>query len=451
MRSSSLDAPLAVSADWKPEPAVAADEIALRLAAPAAAFRRTTPVAPTTINRGFEEGLLGAMLEITNAEWYVLRLVSDEHQTLGVMQVSPAGVVVNPVLGGRANELPGSVEARAVVQRAPLAFDLGLEADGEPLRVMGPRSTGTVYPLRHNDILVGTLALGRPSGQFAFGALLEGIGRTLVDLIATQAAARQQRHEHVRARLLAQELEIARVIQRLLLPVALPQVPGYGLAGGWHPAREIGGDFYDAIALNEHTTLLFVADVMGKGIPAAIFATNLRSLLRGLSAVFDNPGQVLSRLNRLLYDELSAVEMFITAQVALVDTLKGTVTVVSAGHGPLLYAAGAGQPVEATAAQGVPLGVMEEPVYLPRQIPLTRAGLLFLHTDGLTDMRNAKGESYGMERLSEWLSANHVAGRSATELRGRLLAELKRFRGDAPMLDDQAFLLLAGATDDEEA
>jgi serine phosphatase RsbU (regulator of sigma subunit) len=441
---------LLVRMDWKAELPAAADEAVVRVAPPATGFRRPTAVVRPTISRGFEEGLLGAMLEITNAEWYVLRLVSDEHQTLGVMQVSPAGLVVSPVIGGRVNELPGSVEAQAVAQRSPLAFDLTLAPGDEPLRTMGSKSTGMVYPLHHNDILVGTLALGRRSGQFAFGALLEGIGRTLVNLIATQAAARQQRHEHVRAKLLAQELEIARVIQRLLLPVSLPQLPGYGLAGGWHPAREIGGDFYDAIALNEHTTLLFVADVMGKGIPAAIFATNLRSLLRGLSAVFDNPGQVLSRLNRLLYDELSAVEMFITAQVALVDTLKGTVTVVSAGHGPLLYAAGAGQPVEATAAQGVPLGVMEDPVYLPRQIPLTRAGLLFLHTDGLTDMRNVSGEAYGTERLSQWLSANHVPGRSATELRGRLLAELKRFRGDAPMLDDQAFLLLAGTTDEQE-
>lgn len=276
------------------------------------------------------------------------------------------------------------------------------------------------------------------------------IGRwPLAEQAAEPSAASLGSASDDRSHLLAQEMEIARVIQRLLLPISLPQLAGYGLSGGWHPAREIGGDFYDAISVNEHTTLLFVADVMGKGIPAAIFATNLRSLLRGLSGVFAHPGELLTRLNRLLYDELSAVEMFITAQVALVDVAKGTVIAVGAGHGPLLYTAGVGQPLEAIATQGVPLGVMEDPVYLSRQINLTRAGLLFLHTDGLTDMRNAAGEAYGAKRLSEWLSANHTGGRSATELRGRLLAELKRFRGEAPMLDDQAFLLLAGETENE--
>jgi serine phosphatase RsbU (regulator of sigma subunit) len=373
--------------------------------------------------------------------------VTDDRNALAVTAAFPMGLGLDPLPLSLAGETSPAIEARAALQRSSALFEVDRSAPDEPLRVAGARSNGVIYPLYHDDILVGTLAFGCRSGDFAFGDLLEGVGRTFAHLLAMHIAARQQRDEDVRLKLLAQEMKIARVIQRLLLPVSLPQLSGYGLAGGWHPAHEIGGDFYDAIALNEHTSLLIVADVMGKGVPAALFATNLRSLLRGLSAVFDNPGQLLTRLNRLLYHELSAVEMFITAQVALVDVVEGTITVAGAGHGPLLYTTGDGQPVEAIATAGVPLGVVADPIYVSRQIKLTRTGMLFLHTDGLTDMRNAGGEAYGAQRLSDWLSANHGRGRSATELRGRLVTELKRYRGDALMLDDQAFLLLMAATD----
>ncbi len=237
------------------------------------------------------------------------------------------------------------------------------------------------------------------------------------------------------------ELDMARVIQRSLLPVTLPQIPGFGLAGGWKCAREVGGDFYDAIALGEHTTLLMIADVMGKGVPAALVATNLRGLLRGLSARYQDPAALLDRLNRLLYEDLYAVGMFITAQVAVVDGRTRQIVAAGAGHGPLLHVSVGGD-VEPLATHGMPLGTMPEARYESRTTILGRPGTLLLHTDGLVDMRNAAGEIYGAARLISWLRANIGRGRSATELRGRLAAELKRFRGGAPMTDDQAFLLL---------
>ena len=240
---------------------------------------------------------------------------------------------------------------------------------------------------------------------------------------------------------LPRELDMARVIQRSLLPVTLPQMPGFSLAGGWKCAREVGGDFYDAIALGEHVTLLIIADVMGKGVPAALFATNLRGLLRGLSARYSEPAFLLERLNRLLYEDLYAVGMFITAQVAVVDARARQVTVAGAGHGPLLCVTDSGA-VEPLATQGMPLGTMPGARYQSQAVTLGRPGTLLLHTDGLVDMRNAAGEVYGQARLLNWLGANLGRGRSATELRGRLAAELKRFRGSTPMTDDQAFLLL---------
>jgi serine phosphatase RsbU (regulator of sigma subunit)/anti-sigma regulatory factor (Ser/Thr protein kinase) len=239
------------------------------------------------------------------------------------------------------------------------------------------------------------------------------------------------------------ELDVARMIQRSLLPAALPQVRGFGLAGGWNCAREVSGDFYGAIALGEYTSLLIVADAMGKGVPAALFATNFRGVLRGLSARFNDPAQLLGRLNRLLYDELFAVGMFITAQVAFIDVRTRKVTAAGAGHCPLLYVSDKGNVVKSLATEGMALGVMLDTEFAQQTVTLGHPGILLMHTDGVTDTRNAQGERFGQDRLAAWLSVNHGHGRSATELSGRLSNELNRYRGDTEMTDDQAFLLLA--------
>ena len=102
----------------------------------------------------------------------------------------------------------------------------------------------------------------------------------------------------------------------------------------------------------------------------------------------------------------------------------------------------AGGAIEPLATQGLPLGTMPDAHYRSEAATLGRPGTLLLHTDGLVDMQNATGDVYGQARLLHWLGSNLGRGRSATELRGRLVSELKRFRGNTPMTDDQAFLLL---------
>jgi sigma-B regulation protein RsbU (phosphoserine phosphatase) len=188
-----------------------------------------------------------------------------------------------------------------------------------------------------------------------------------------------------------------------------------------------------------------VADVMGKGVPAALFAATMRGLLRGLAARSDDPANILGGLNRLLYAELSAVNMFITAQVVHVDLQTRQITAASAGHCPVLYVPPGRHNVLALPTQGLPIGVLPDTVYRPATALLGEPATLLLHTDGLTDTRNPEGKLFGQRRLMGWLSANAIAGHSATELRDRLATELNRFRGGVEMDDDQAFLLLTEA------
>jgi len=436
-------------ADCKRSVSAMARELCFRSETLSAVFRCCAELGRAGSSEGFESRLLADMLHLISADWYVLRLVSPDGVQLAVAAASDPDLEADALPLALNGQTPTSLEARVAVGRTSMRFEAADCPESEPLLAVGRNANGVIYPLYFSDTLVGTVAVGRRAGDFVFGDLHEEVGRTFAEFLAIQTAGQRKREEDLRTKLFARDLDIARVIQRSLLPVTLPQMSGVGFAGGWHCAGEVGGDFYDAIALSEDKSLMIVADVMGKGVPAALFATNLRGLLRGLSARFDDPAQFLRRLNRMLYEELSAVSMFITAQIAVVDVRLRTITAAGAGHCPLLYVSEDGESVASLATQGMPLGVLPDFEYRSVTATLGRPGTLLMHTDGLTDMRNVQGESFGQQRLARWLEANHGRGRSATALRGRLGAELSRFRGDAAMVDDQTFLLLTDEVPDE--
>jgi sigma-B regulation protein RsbU (phosphoserine phosphatase) len=128
-----------------------------------------------------------------------------------------------------------------------------------------------------------------------------------------------------------------------------------------------------------------------------------------------------------------------------VDLATRQITAASAGHCPPLYVPPGRHTVVNLPTHGLPIGVMPDTVYKSETALLGEPATLLLHTDGLTDTRNAEGKQFGQKRLMGWLSANAIAGHTANELRDRLATELNRFRGSAPMDDDQAFLLLTEA------
>jgi serine phosphatase RsbU (regulator of sigma subunit) len=224
------------------------------------------------------------------------------------------------------------------------------------------------------------------------------------------------------------------------LPRSLPQLRDFGLAASWESARQVGGDFYDAIPLSDHSMLLVVADVMGKGVPAAMFATIMRSLVRAMAVRSHHPAKLLRRLNELLYEELSTVGMFITAQLVFVDLQRRQIVAASAGHCPIFILSG--ESVRTLRAAGTPLGILPNASYRQHTATLASPAGLLLYTDGLTEALNPIGEMFGQERLATWLRDRAALGQPAETLRDELAAELARFRGTAPLRDDQAFLLL---------
>ncbi len=204
----------------------------------------------------------------------------------------------------------------------------------------------------------------------------------------------------------------------------------------------MGGDFYDVIFLGGEDVVLVIADVMGKGVPAALFAAILRSLVRAMPAACREPGRLMESLNRIMYDDLTGVDMFITAQVVFLDAQEGVVKVANAGHCPALVRADRDEAVAAVCPEGMPIGVLDDSEYEESVIPLGKAPRLMIYTDGITEAANLENEQFGDDRLREWFASAEQGAGSAEGLKIDLLQTVRNHVGAAAVRDDQTFILV---------
>jgi serine phosphatase RsbU (regulator of sigma subunit)/anti-sigma regulatory factor (Ser/Thr protein kinase) len=460
-----------------------ARELCFRSEAMAAIFRCASDLGTAADLHKFLGQLLGDLLHIVAADWFVLRLVSRKNSRLEVSicskdcpELGPldlpeeclaenstrgriAGGTEAGLIGREDNGQPrsfsnrrlnhrlaskaSSAELCAATMRADIHFD-GTQPlhEDDPLMKLLPQSTGVVRPIQMGSTLLGTLTVGRSAGEAQFAPNQVEVIHTFADFLAIQLVNSRLQQEQVDRQVSAHELEIARNIQQSLLPTSFPALQGFGLAGYCISAREVGGDFYDVIPLSGQRTLLVVADVMGKGVPAALFAATLRTLVRTMTEWTQRPSELLARINRLLYGELSSVDMFITAQMALVDGRMGRLTVGNAGHCPLLVTTLAGE-ISWIAPKGLPLGILQDATFADDLISLEDCASVMLYTDGLTEARNPAGEFYGPDRLGDWLKSQCAARPSATELATAFQQEMRAFQANGPINDDQTMLILA--------
>jgi len=393
----------------------------------------------------FPRRLLDDLLRITGAEWYVMRLLPEGESRLTVFAASEPDLFLEPLVMPESGGPASPLEVSAAVRRQDAWFDPpGSLSPQDPLALARPGSIGLVHPVFFGETLVGTLSVGGSPGKTSLTAAKVSVIHMFADFLAIQLVNARYQQERLNGLLVARELEIARHIQRSLLIRTLPQLPGASLAGYCESARQVGGDFYDVIKLSDTSALLMISDVMGKGIPAAMFAVILRSLVRALRGLARRPARLLAQVNQLLFDELSEVEMFITAQLAFVDLASRRMVVASAGHCPLLITTARGTVHRAISPEGMPLGVLVDAEYKEEMVPLERDARVLLYTDGITDAENANGEVIGQELLMEWLKQGSLGGRSAEQMREDLAAELRQCQGTQALNDDQTFLILAG-------
>lgn len=238
---------------------------------------------------------------------------------------------------------------------------------------------------------------------------------------------------------LARELTLAGKVQASFLPRALPKRPGWTFAAYLRPARETSGDFYDVMSLPDGRVGLLIADVVDKGVPAALLMAMSWSLICSyIDQNPESPGQTFSFVNSSLHSHLGGGQ-FVTAFLGMLDTKAGQITCTNAGQmPPFLLVSQTRELVEIPTA-GLPLGVEREGKWPPTKFQMAVGDSIVLYTDGLTDAQDSKGRAYGRGRLRK--SAAACLGQSADEIVGRILTDVDGFVGDEPQVDDMALVV----------
>jgi hypothetical protein len=236
------------------------------------------------------------------------------------------------------------------------------------------------------------------------------------------------------------ELAIGRRIQRSLMPRRFPDVPGWEVAAAYEAAREVGGDLYDAFLLRDRPDQLafVVADVTGKGIPAAILMADARALIHAAADHSDDPAVTLERVNRILIAE-RATSLFVTVAHGVIDGRSGVLTLASAGHDPI-HVVRAGGGLESLDPPGRLIGMVADIAATSVRVAIEPGDAIVAHTDGITEARSPDGAFFGEERFLGILSGH--AGRSATEIVDAVLADVAAFRGGAEPYDDLTLLVV---------
>ena len=253
-----------------------------------------------------------------------------------------------------------------------------------------------------------------------------GLGRERREL-RRRAAEELRAREEALLHLQEQEREVAeaKAIQEKLLPREIPQMAGYEIASAWQSAGVVGGDYFDILPLSEETLVLCIADVSGKGMPAALLMSNLQAAVRGLSSLSLAPNLLCSRLNSIVYRNTDS-DRFITFFYAQLEGATRRLTYVNAGHNAPFVVRSDGSH-ERLREGGAVLGVFATRNYEMGSAQLSPGDRVILFTDGVTEACNPAGEEFGEARLLCLLQEQHSL--SADGLQAKILAAVAEFSG----------------------
>ena len=329
--------------------------------------------------------------------------------------------------------------------KAPLFLPAG---DGDPrlttLRDTALRTeSAMVAPLLYAEENLGVLALanGPMSTSFTesdfevFKAIAEQSAFALYNAIVYSEVNEKKR--------LDRDLEIARDIQRILLPSTSPEVPGFEISGINIPARQVSGDYFDYIKVDEGHFGIVIADVSGKGVPASLIMAMCRSVLRSQAPTNPSPADVLRKVNRQLFPDMKE-DMFISMAYLILEQQAGQLTLARAGHdAPLLYTSKDRKVVKVN-PPGMALGVDSGSVFdrLTRNfaLHLDKDDCLILYTDGVTEALDSNSMEFGMERLIQAVQTSAPEG--APAIVKRLTDDLRNFAGLQPQNDDITLIVI---------
>lgn len=320
-----------------------------------------------------------------------------------------------------------------------------------PMAVTGsdeiPLARGSAMhaPLIHGSRSLGVLHVrAKESAHLFTQADLD-----LFSALAAQAALALENarlhQESLKQQRLAQDLVLAEQIQKSFLPSQLPAVPGLEFITEYRPAYSVGGDFYDVFWLSRDRLAMFIGDVSGKGVAAALLMARVSSDLRAAGLVEPEPARVLSAINRAVC-ERNQPDIFVTVVYLTMDVRSHRVVVANAGHLPPLIRRGDGAIQRIEGGAGTAVGILEHPDYEQVELLLEPGDTMVLCTDGVVEATNADGAQFGFDRLEASLGRGTSR---AGEIAQQLHEDLRDHVGDAPQYDDLTLIVCGVGIADE--
>lgn len=267
---------------------------------------------------------------------------------------------------------------------------------------------------------------------------IETICSTLAD--RTRKLLQRQVKDSMDKQQIKSELSVATQIQTSMLPRIFPAFPEqkeFDIYASMNPAKEVGGDFYDFFLVDDNHLAIVIADVSGKGVPAALFMVIAKTLIKDHTQSGDSPEIVFTEVNDLLC-ESNDEEMFVTAWMGVLEISTGNLVYVNAGHNPPLLRKAGGEYEYIRARSGIVLAGMEGIRYRANTLQMVPGDALFLYTDGVTEATDINNKLYGEERLSNALNAHKDMAPEA--LLAAVKKDVEAFVGEAPQFDDITML-----------
>lgn len=293
-------------------------------------------------------------------------------------------------------------------------------------------------PLQTEDRVIGLIYVDN-------GSQLRPFSRADLDLLTVMANVAAIRIEHARLALIEQQEKLTQMeltqaceIQRSLLPAGAPVCEGYDIAGYNLTCRAVGGDYYDFLRYSDGRLGLFVADVCGKGLAAALMMSSLQARVQMLAATDPDPATAIATLNRNLSGRFPAGR-FITAFLAVLDPLTGQVAYANAGHNYPLVLRADGR-LEELRGGGMVLGLFAHNLYPLMQTQLAVGDLLVLFSDGVTEAARADGQEFGNQQLAQFLRQQSTC--SCAEMIPKLADAVRLWSGQTAFADDFTVVLV---------
>ena len=246
-------------------------------------------------------------------------------------------------------------------------------------------------------------------------------------------------HAIVEKERIEKEIEIAGAIQRRLLPKELPTFPGYEIDAMARPSKMVGGDYYDIIKLPGDKYAFVVADVSGKGVPAALLVSTLHASLHAYIEGTLSLAELAAKLNLVVYNNTEP-ERYITVFLGLLDVLEGTFTYVNAGHNfPIIFKPQQRLVIPLTSG-GLPFGMFDFAEFQQETITLDKKDTLVLYTDGVTEAMNKSFKEYGEDRLLQTIE--RAGDKSASQVKEAVVSDVDKFVAGEPQSDDLTVMVL---------